>query len=65
MQYLNASAWVAELADAPDLKTPFSAFSITSETYQKLPKISFNRQTGMASLTDTAIENAGLSVNRA
>jgi len=30
MQYLNASAWVAELADAPDLKTPFSAFSTTS-----------------------------------
>src|SRR6266478_7996763 len=29
-QYLNASVWVAELADAPDLKTPFSAFSTTS-----------------------------------
>jgi len=37
---------VAELADAPDLKTPFSAFSTTSETYQKLPKISFKPTTG-------------------
>jgi len=46
MQYLNASAWVAELADALDLKTPFSALSTTSETYQKLPKISFKPTTG-------------------
>jgi hypothetical protein len=37
---------VAELADAPDLKTHFSAFSTTSETYQKLPKKSFKPTTG-------------------
>jgi len=37
---------VAELADAPDLKTLFSAFATTSETYQKLPKISFKPTTG-------------------
>jgi hypothetical protein len=37
---------VAELADAPDLKTLGRAFSTTSETYQKLPKISFKPTTG-------------------
>jgi hypothetical protein len=37
---------VAELVDAPDLKTPFGAFSTTSETYQKLPKTSFKPTTG-------------------
>jgi hypothetical protein len=30
-----------------DLKTPFSAFSTTSETYQKLPKKSFKPMTGV------------------
>src|SRR5438128_10844747 len=36
--YLNASVWVAELADAPDLKTPFSAFS----THPRLSKTTEN-----------------------
>jgi len=37
---------VAESADAPDLKTTFSAFLTTFETYQKLPKTSFKPTTG-------------------
>jgi len=39
-------AGMTELADVSDLKTPVSPFSTTSETYQKLPKISFKPTTG-------------------
>jgi len=44
--HLKRSAWVAELADAPDLKSPPLAFSTTSEFYQNLLKTSFKPMTG-------------------
>jgi len=39
-------AWVAELADAPDLKSGVFCVSTTSEFYRNLPKTSFKPTTG-------------------